>query len=98
MKLWNMWAFFSVHCRSIEHFIPVSSVRTKCKLSFFFLDENILRTTQIGSLSLLVVVVLLARNIRRGDQDHLDVDTLGGWHKVSAKESVNQFRLNSSFF
>ena len=36
-----------------------------------------------------MVVVLLARNIRRGDQDHLDVDTLGGWHKVSAKESVN---------
>ena len=29
----------------------------------FFLDENILRTTQVGSLSLLVVVVLLARNI-----------------------------------
>ena len=35
MKLWNTWAFFSVHCRSIEHFIPVSGVGTKCKLSFF---------------------------------------------------------------
>ena len=35
MKLWNIWAFFSVHCRSIEHFIPVSGVGTICKLSVF---------------------------------------------------------------
>lgn len=45
MKLWNIWAFLSVHCRSIEHFIPVSSVGTKCKLSYFFFLENILRKT-----------------------------------------------------